>query len=92
MFSYEAYLSDLYFEGNELTTRGFEEAYHTFLEEKQLAFAVYKAQVEEEKEYFRRQYEVLRSDREIQDTRIFADSDSGEDYESRRQSVLAVID
>jgi hypothetical protein len=75
-----------------LTTRGFEESYYAFLEEKQLAFAVYKAQVEEEKAYLIRQYEVLRKDREIQDTRFYADGTWGEDYESRRQSVLAAID
>lgn len=92
LFSYEAYLSDLYFEEGELTTRGFEASYDAFLEEKQVAFAVYKEQVEEEKEYFRRQYEVLRRDREIQDTRLYADSAKAEDYESRRQSILDVID
>ena len=75
-----------------MTTRGFEEAYYAFLKEKQIAFAVYKEQVKEEKEYFRRQYEALRRDRKIQDTRIFTGYASGEDYESRRQSVLAVID
>ena len=92
LFSYEAYLSDLYFEDGMLTTRGFEAEYNRFYEEKQLAFAVYKEQIEEEKEYLRRQYEVLRKGREIKDTRIFAESDFGEDYESRRQSILAVID
>ncbi len=92
LFSYEAYLSDLYFEEDELTTRGFEESYEAFLEEKQMAFAVYKAQVEEEKAYLIRQYEVLRKDREIEDTRLYADGTWGEDYESRRQSVLAAID
>lgn len=92
LFSYEAYLSDLYFEDEVLTTRGFEEAYYMFLEEKQLAFAAYTEQVEAEKEYFQRQYEALRRDREIVDTRLYADETGGEDYETRRQSVLAFID
>ena len=92
LFVYEAYLSDIYFDDGVLTTRGFEAEYHAFLEEKQLAFAAFNAQVEEEKEYFRRQYEALRSGREIQDTRLYAEASSGEDYESRRRSVLAVID
>jgi hypothetical protein len=91
LFSYEAYLSDLYFEEDELITRGFEEAYQAFLDEKQLAFAVYKAQVEEEKEYFKRQYEALRSDREIKDNRLHV-CGAEEDYESRKNSVLEHLD
>lgn len=91
LFEYEAYLSDLYFEEGALTTRGFEEAYEAFLQEKQLAFGAYVEQAEEEKEYFRRQYEALRKDREVEDTRLFADG-VDEDYESRRQSVLPYID
>ncbi len=92
LFSYKACVSDLYFEDGVLTTRGFEEEYNTFIEEKQLAFSVYKEQAEEEKEYLRRQYEVLRRDREIRDTRVYADSATGNDYESRRRSVLDVMD
>ena len=92
IFSYEAYLSDLYFGDGVLTTRGFEQAYSLFLEEKQLAFAVYKEQVEEEKAYLCRQYEALRSGREIPDTRFYADDALGEDYEMRHRSVLTYID
>lgn len=91
LFSYEAYLSDLYFEEDELITRGFEESYQAFLDEKQLAFAIYKAQVEEEKEYFKRQYEALRSDREIKDNRLHV-CGAEEDYESRKNSVLEHLD
>ena len=92
LFSYEACLSDLYFEEGVLTTRGFEEAYLDYLKEKQVAFAVYKEQVEEENAYFRRQYEVLHRDRQIQDTRVYANDIPGEDYESRYGSVLSEID
>ena len=41
LFAYEAYLSDLYFEEGILTTRGFEEAYEAYLQEKQLAFQAF---------------------------------------------------
>lgn len=91
LFSYEAYISDLYFEDGELTTRGFEAAYNAFLEEKQSAFAVYKEQVEEEKEYLRRQYELLRRDREIKDTRVCIESAEGNDYESGRRFILEAM-
>lgn len=86
LFAYEAYISDLYFEDDELTCRGFADAYNAFLEEKQLAFAVYKEQLEEEKEYLRRQFETLRSNREIKDTRVYVGS-KDDDYESRKKSV-----
>lgn len=92
LFTYEAYLSDLYFEKDGLTTRDFETAFKEFLEEKQLAFAAYKEQIEEDEEYFRRQYEALRSGREIKETRIHATGNGGEDYESRKQSVMSLID
>lgn len=91
LFAYEAYLSDLYFEEGVLTTRGFEEAYEAYLQEKQLAFQAFSEQMEEEKEYFRRQYEALRKGREVVDTRVYAAGES-EDYESRRQTVLPYID
>ena len=88
LFSYEAYVSDLYFEDGVLTTRGFEDEYNAFIEEKQLAFAVYKEQVEEEKEYLRKQYETLRKDREIRDSRVHVREAAGEDYQSRKDSIL----
>ncbi len=86
LFAYEAHVSDLVFEDGELTTRGFEEEYTAFLAEKQLAFEVYKEQVEEEKIYLRRQFETLRSNREIKDTRVHV-SGMDDDYESRKVSV-----
>jgi len=92
LFSYEAYINDLYFEDGTLTTRGFEEAYNAFLQEKQLAFAVYKEQVEEDKAYLLRQYEVLRREREIIDTRVYVENTSGEEYEAGHQYILMVID
>ena len=88
LFSYEAYVSDLYFEDGVLTTRGFEDEYNAFIEEKQLAFAVYKEQVEEEKEYLRKQYETLCKDREIRDSRVHVREAAGEDYQSRKDSIL----
>ncbi len=91
LFAYEAYVSDLYFEDGELTTRGFEAEYEAFIEEKQQAFAIYKAQVEEAKESLQRQYETLRKHREIKDTRVRVTELTGEDYESRRESVLQHI-
>lgn len=92
LFSYEAYLSDLYFEDGELTTRGFEAEYEGFLEEKRIAFAAYKEQIEDEKEYLRRQYEVLRSNREVKDTRIYIDGAAEINYASGRLSVLAAME
>ena len=53
-----------------------------------VAFAVYKEQVEEEKEYLRKQYETLRKDREIRDSRVHVREAAGEDYQSRKDSIL----
>ena len=92
LFAYKAYLSDLYFENGALTARGFQETFEAFLEEKRLAFEAYKEQLEEEKEYFQRQYEALKKGREIRDTRLHAAEIGGEDYESRKQSILPLID
>ena len=91
LFTYEADLSDLYFEDGVLTTRGFQECYETFVEEKQIAFAAYVEQLEEEKEYFQKQNEILRKGREIKDTRLYADAAQGSDYESRKQSIMPFI-
>jgi hypothetical protein len=88
LFSYEAFVSDLYFERGVLTTRGFEEEYKAFIEEKQLAFATYKEEVEEAKEYLQRQYDALRKDREIKDTRMRVREATGKDYESRKESIM----
>lgn len=91
LFSYETYIGDLYFENGQLTTRGFEAEYEAFLEEKQLAFAVYKEQLEEEKEYLHRQYEALRKGREIQDTRIYVNNEGTGGFESGRQMILEAM-
>ena len=92
IFTYQALVSDLYFEEGELTTRGFEEEYNAFIEEKQQAFDIYKVQVEDAKEALQRQYETLRKRKEVEDIRMRVTEATGKDYESRKESILQYID
>ena len=62
------------------------------IEEEQEAFAIYKAEVEEATESLQRQYETLRSHREIEDTRMRVREVTGKDYESRKESILQYMD
>lgn len=104
LFSYKAHISDLYFENGTLTTRGFEEAYKIFLEEKLRTFEMYQKRKEQEREEQQRRYEELeRQYEELQRKRateksaaekrsLFDEKYEGERYEKLKRSVLPYID
>ncbi len=85
-------VKDLRFENGQLVLGGFEEAFEEFLEAKRESFWAYQDMLEQEKADFQRQYEVLTRDREIQDTRLYAEAPDSDDYTSRKQSVLPFME
>ncbi|MBQ7955766.1 MAG: hypothetical protein IJ282_08440 [Lachnospiraceae bacterium] len=98
LFSYKAHLTHLYFEDGALTTMGFQEAYETFLKEKQTAFENYKQQIENDKkqledakEQLQRRYEELQKERENRKNGFLVVNSHGQDYEELKQSILPYI-
>lgn len=91
LFTYETYMTDLFFEEETLTTFGFQEAYADFLAKKQHVYEGLKRENEEAKEYLQRQYDALQKDRTIKAMEFYVADAKDRDYEERRNAVMVYI-